>query len=62
MQSSKIFSIFLIIALFSGFSIFEYIRKSENSVLNIITPTEIEVDLNKNNSLDDGETICINNL
>ena len=55
----KIITIFIIISLFSGFSLFNHLRKSEKSVLNIITPTTIQVDLNNNKIPDNGETICI---
>lgn len=41
---------------------FEIYQKSEKKVIGIINPTQIEVDLNGNNILDDGEIICIPNL
>lgn len=62
MQLSKISSIVLIIGTFIGFLGFEIYQKSENKVIGIINPTQIEVDLNGNNILDDGEIICIPNL
>lgn len=62
MQLSKISSIVLIIGSFIGFLGFEIYQKSEKKVIGIINPTQIEVDLNGNNILDDGEIICIPNL
>lgn len=62
MQLSKISSIVLIIGTFIGFLWFEIYQKSEKKVIGIINPTQIEVDLNGNNILDDGEIICIPNL
>ena len=62
MQLSKISSIVLIIGTFIGFLGFEIYQKSEKKVIGIINPTQIEVDLNGNNILDDGEIICIPNL
>ena len=62
MQLSKISSIVLIIGIFIGFLGFEIYQKSEKKVIGIINPTQIEVDLNGNNILDDGEIICIPNL
>lgn len=62
MQLSKISSIVLIIGTFIGFLGFEIYQKSEKKVIGIINPTQIEVDLNGNNILDDGEIICISNL
>lgn len=62
MQLSKISSIVLIIGTFIGFLGFEIYQTSEKKVIGIINPTQIEVDLNGNNILDDGEIICIPNL
>ena len=62
MQLNKIYSITIIVILFSSFVAFEIIRKSENKVLGIINPYQIEVDLNNNGVLDNGEIICIPNL
>ena len=62
MQLSKISSIVLIIGTFIGFLGFEIYQKSEKKVIGIINPTQVEVDLNGNNILDDGEIICIPNL
>lgn len=62
MQLNKIYSIAIIVILFSSFVTFETIRKSENKVLGIINPYQIEVDLNNNGILDNGEIVCIPNL
>lgn len=62
MQINKIISISIIIVLFAGFASFEFYRKSEKVVLGINSPTEFEIDLNGNNVIDDGETVCVPNL
>lgn len=62
MQINKIVSISIIIVLFAGFASFEFYRKSEKVVLGINSPTEFEIDLNGNNVIDDGETVCVPNL
>ncbi len=62
MRSNKIISIFIIIGLFAAFASFEIIRKSDKAVLNIITPTVIEIDLNGNKIFDNGETVCISDI
>ena len=62
MQFNKIFSIIIITFLFTCFTGFELYRKSEKSVLGIINPYQIKVDLNGNNVFDDGEIICLPNL
>ena len=62
MRLNKIYSILIIIFLFIAFLGFEIYRKSEKKVIGIINPTQIEVDLNGNNILDDGEIICVPNL
>lgn len=59
MHFNKIISIFIITGIFAAFTGFEVIRKSDKAVLNIITPTVIEVDLNGNKIFDSGETVCI---
>ncbi len=56
------FTAFLIFLIFAGFVAFVYSKKSTNLVLDILTPTTIQVDLNSNRIFDDGETICIPNL
>ena len=62
MHLNKVISIILIIGIFGAFTSFEIRRKSEKLVLGIINPYQIEVDLNGNKVLDDGEIICIPNL
>ena len=62
MRLNKIYSIVLIIGIFIAFTGFEFYRKSEKKVIGIINPAQIEVDLNGNNILDDGEIICVPNL
>ncbi len=57
--TSKGFSVLIIIALFTVFANFETYRKSEQTVLDIITPTLIGIDLNGNKVLDSDEKICI---
>ena len=48
MQFKKIFTIIFVICIFIAFASFEIIRKSDNAILNIVTPNTIEVDLNGN--------------
>ena len=62
MHLNKVISIILIIGIFGAFTSFEIRRKSEKLVLGIINPYQIEVDLNGNKVLDDGEIICIPNI
>lgn len=59
MQFNKIIIIIIILGIFSAFTGFELCRKSEKTVLNVIEPAIIEVDLNGNKIFDAGETICI---
>ncbi len=62
MRLNKICSVVFIIVLFIAFLGFEIYCKSEKKVIGIINPTQIVVDLNGNNVLDDGEIICVPNL
>ena len=55
MQFKKIFTIIFVICIFIAFTSFEIIRKSDNAILNIVTPNIIEVDLNGNNISDSDE-------
>ena len=48
------FTAFLIFLIFAGFVAFVYSKKSTNLVLDILTPTTIQVDLNSNRIFDDG--------
>lgn len=59
MRYYKILTILFILCIFTAFTAFEIIRKSDKAVLNIVTPSIIEIDLNGNNTYDSGETICI---
>ncbi len=59
MLTNRIVSVLVILGIFAGFTGFEIYRKSDKAVLNIITPTVIQVDLNGNKIFDTGETICI---
>lgn len=62
MQSDKIIIIILILGIFSAFTGFELCRKSEKTILNVIEPSIVEVDLNGNKIFDDGETVCVPNV
>ena len=57
MHFNKIISIFIITGIFAAFAGFEIIRKSDKAVLNIITPTVIEVDLNGNKIFEDRKSV-----
>lgn len=57
--SNKLFSIAVVLIVFILFVTFETVRKSEKSVLRIISPTLVEIDLNNNKNFDIGETVCI---
>lgn len=52
----------LIIILFIGFAVFHSLTSNRKTVLNVITPVVIQVDLNNNHIVDDNETICIPNI
>jgi len=54
-------SLFLII-IFIIFGLYQIFWTKEPKVLNIITPTKIQIDLNGNNLADDDETFCVPNL
>lgn len=62
MQSDKIIIIILILGIFSAFTGFELCRKSEETILNVIEPSIVEVDMNGNKIFDDGETVCVPNV
>ena len=55
----KLISIFLIFALLSAFTIFQVRIKSEKYIISVERPDIIQVDLNGNKIVDNGETICI---
>ena len=52
-------SVIFIIILFCAFSAFNILSTNKKEILNIITPVKLEVDLNGNHTVDDGETICL---
>ena len=58
----KLISIFIILALLSAFTIFQVRVKSEKHVINVERPTIIQIDLNGNKIIDNGERICINDI
>ena len=59
MLYNRLISILIILTLLSCFLGFEFYRKSDKYVLDIIRPDVIKVDLNGNKVFDAGETICI---
>lgn len=52
-------SLCVLVLLFILFSLYILVVQRHQRVLNIVTPTVIQVDLNNNNIVDDGETFCI---
>lgn len=62
MQINKLFSIFLIFGIFIIFVFCEFYRTNEKTILKIISPNIIQVDLNNNKIIDNNETICIENI
>ena len=52
-------SALLIILIFAGFVSFNFLSTNRKTVLNVITPTIVQIDLNNNHIVDDNETICI---
>jgi len=58
----KKFSIIFIIIFLAAFITFEICRKAENTVLKVLRPNVLQIDLNNNNLIDDNETICVANL
>ena len=55
----KYFAIGIIVLLFVLFTIFTVYRQKYTPVLNLINPATVQVDLNNNGKIDDGETVCI---
>lgn len=55
----KYFAIGIIVLLFVLFAIFTVYRQKYTPVLNLINPATVQVDLNNNGKIDDGETVCI---
>ncbi len=56
------FTISFIILALTMFIAFEIYRHSEKVVLKVINPNVLQIDLNNNKTIDDGETICAANL
>ena len=55
----KYFAIGIIVLLFVLFAIFTVYRQKYTPVLNLINPATVQVDLDNNGKIDDGETVCI---
>ena len=55
----KYTNIFIIVLLLVSFCIFDTLRKLTIPVLRVIDASTVQVDLNRNGILDNGETICI---
>lgn len=55
----KIISVSLIILLFLMFSLYELVQHSGMTVIKILSPSMVVVDLNRDNIADDNEIICI---
>lgn len=55
----RFFAISAILILLSAFSIFIYCRQLSSTVLKVIEPGIVQIDLNNNGIADDNETICI---
>ena len=58
----KIFSIVFILLLLAAFITFELYGKSDNIVLRVQSPNVLQIDLNNNRIVDDGETFCVAGL
>lgn len=58
----KGFSVTLLICMFFAFLLYQVQKTSDFQVLEIISPTQIVIDLNKNSIQDDDETISFNNV
>ena len=54
----KNFSIVFILILLAAFITFELHRKSDTIVLKVQSPNVLQIDLNNNKIVDDGETVC----
>ncbi len=55
----RLISIIVIFILLAAFAGFDFCRKSDKQVLNVINASEIQIDLNNNKIYDAGETVCI---
>lgn len=60
-MKEKLTAIFLFI-IFLLFFIYEISLNKEPTVLKVITPTILQIDLNNNNIVDDNENICVANI
>lgn len=60
-MKEKISTVIILFA-FLLFCLFTYFTNSRNEILEVKTPTIMAVDLNNNNVIDNGETICIPNV
>ena len=56
------FFAFLIFIFFALFALFIYTQRQANIVLNLITPSVIQIDMNNNGIADINETVCIENI
>lgn len=52
-------SVIIILILYIAFLLFYLINADKKHVLNVLTPTIIQIDLNDNGMLDENETVCI---
>lgn len=57
-MKEKLCALFIIF-LFCCFAVFNILSTNRKTVLNVITPVMVEIDLNNNHTVDDGETICL---
>lgn len=57
-MKEKLSAVFIII-LFCSFTAFNILSTNRKTVLNVITPVMLEIDLNNNHTVDDGETVCL---
>lgn len=58
----KNFSIILLVSIFLGFFAYENFKQTKYNVLEVVSPTEIILDLNGNGIKDDDETVFLNNI
>lgn len=58
----KFWQISVLIILLTCFGIFELYKNSGRKVIKVFTPSRFAVDINRNNTIDEGEIICIPDL
>ena len=58
-MKNRVTTIITLIITFLLFGLYEMFSDREPRVLNVITPTIIQIDTNRNNVADEGETFCI---